>query len=146
MAQLSTLPVMDQGGFERPAPTFQMTTGQRAVLNNLRLAAMGCRVAARTDLFEACALLTLDGEDAKRTFVETFIKCLPGATQKQITWFAPGATELSFDESWVMRCLFCIWDGNASNLSFLLKSRIADADRRYIGYLLGRISEQFSKF
>lgn len=146
MAQLSTLPVMDQGGFERPAPTFLMTTGQRAVLNNLRLAAMGCRVAARTDLFEACALLTLDGEDAKRTFVETFIKCLPGATQKQITWFAPGATEQSFDESWVMRCLFCISDGNASNLSFLLKSRIADADRRYIGYLLGRISEQFSKF
>jgi len=145
MAQLSTLPMMEHGAFERPAPTFQMTLAQRAVLNHLRLAAMACRAAARTDLYEACALLTLDGEDAKRTFVETFLKCLPGATRKPITWFAPGAAELSFDESWVMRCLFCIWDDETSNLSFLLKSRITPADRRYIGFLLGRISDQFSQ-
>ncbi|SFT11616.1 hypothetical protein SAMN04488040_3243 [Sulfitobacter marinus] len=145
MAQLSTLHVMEQTAFERPAPTFDMTSGQRAILNQLRLSAMTCRAAARTDLFEACALLTMDGEDAKRTFVETFIKCLPAAAQKQITWFAPGTAELSFDESWVMRCLFCIWDNETSNLSFLLKSRITPADRRYIGFLLGRISDQFSQ-
>ncbi|MBB3995153.1 hypothetical protein GGR95_002804 [Sulfitobacter undariae] len=115
----------------------------RDLLNHLRLSAMGCRVAARTDLFEACALLTLEGEDAKRTFVATLVKCLPDAVNKPIKWFQPGASELSFDEAWVMRCLASIEDNDTSSLAFLLRSRIAAPDRRYIGYLLGRISEQF---
>jgi len=118
----------------------------RDLLNHLRLSAMGCRVAARTDLFEACALLSLEGEDAKRTFVATFVKCLPDAVHKQIKWFQPGADELSFDEAWVMRCIDSIEADDTASLTFLLRSRIAPSDRRYIGYLLGRISEQFPQF
>jgi len=117
----------------------------RAVLNQLRLSAMKCRAAARADIFEACALLTLDGEDAKRTFVSTFVRCLPTAAEKQITWYRPGTSEQSFDEAWVTRCISAIWSGDTSSLEFLLRSRVTPHERRYIGFLLGRISEQFSQ-
>lgn len=115
----------------------------RDTLNHLRLAAMACRAAARTDLFEACALLCLDGEDAKRTFVATFVKCLSEAVHAQVKWFQPGTRELSFDEAWVVRCLISIETADTASLRFLLGSRVDISDRRYIGFLLGRISEQF---
>jgi len=127
-------------------PAQQITATDRALLNQLRMAAMGCRAAARTDLFEACALLALDGEDAKRTFIDTFVKCLPDATRAPIKWFAPGTVEMSFDEAWVMRCVSRIVADDQDSLSFLLKSRIAPAERRYIGFLLGRISDQIANF
>ncbi len=127
------------------APAPQMTGQERSVLNSLRMAAMGCRVAARTDLFEACALLTVEGEDAKRTFVDTFVRCLSATLNKRIKWHSPGVTETSFDEAWVMRCLTSIWEEDNSSLTFLLTSRVPLADRRYIGFLLGRISEQFPR-
>lgn len=112
-------------------------------LNHLRLAAMECRAAARTDLFKACALLCLEGEDAKRTFVATFVKCLSAAVQAPVKWFQPGTRELSFDEAWMLRCLTSIDNDDTASLRFLLASRIGISDRRYIGFLLGRISEQF---
>jgi len=115
------------------------------ILNELRLSAMKCRAAARTDIFEACALLTLDGEDGKRTFIATFVTCLPTAVQKQIKWFQPGTGEHSFDEAWVMRCINAIETGDSSSIEFLLRSRVTPHERRYIGFLLGRISEQFSQ-
>lgn len=113
------------------------------LLNHLRMVALGCRASAKTNLFEACALLSLDGEDAKRTFADTLIKCLETSARRPITWFRPGVNELSFDEAWVMRCIACVRSGDADSLDFLLRSRIAASDRRYIGFLLGRISDQF---
>ena len=115
----------------------------RDILNRLRLCAMECRVAARVDLFEACALLTLEGEDAKRTFMATFVKCLSNAVHGPVKWYRPGAEEVTFDEAWVLRCLSTIEAGDTDSLSFLLRSQVAQDDRRYIGYLLGRISDQF---
>lgn len=117
----------------------------RDALNHLRMSALDCRVAARTDLFEACALLSLDGEDAKRTFAVTFVKCFPNAANTQIRWYRPGVAEFSFDEAWVLRCLTSIANDDESSLRFLLRSKIATNDRRYIGYLLGQISEQFAR-
>jgi hypothetical protein len=126
-------------------PTPNFSYGSYDVLNRLRLCAMGCRVAARTNLFEACALLTLEGEDAKRTFISTLIKCLSDAVHAPIKWYQPGASELTFDEAWVLRCLSSIEVGDTISLEFLLRSRVTPAARRYIGYLLGRISDQFAQ-
>lgn len=114
----------------------------RDTLNRLRLCAMECRVAARTDLFEACALLTLDGETAKHTFMSTFVKCLSDAVHAPVKWYQPGAKDVTFDEAWVLRCLSTMETGDTDSLSFLLRSQVAPRGRRYIGYLLGRISER----
>lgn len=117
----------------------------RPLLNHLRLSAMCYRSAARVDLFEACALLSIDGEAAKRTYAETFVACISDALGKRATWFSPGVDDVSFDEAWVLRCIDCIRSGNEDNLNFLLRARVSPAQRRYIGYLLGRISDQFSQ-
>lgn len=127
------------------APAQQITSRQRGLLNHIRMAGMACRVAARIDLFEACALLALDGQSAKRTFIETLVKCLSNSLHKRVTWYAPGTVELSFDEAWVMRCLSCIERNDVHSLTFLLRSRVQPSDRRYIGFLMGRISEQFTQ-
>lgn len=142
MVPLSTLPI--QTIEDRRAPVAKMD-GQRDLLNRLRMAGIGCRVAAHTDLFEACALLSLEGEDAKRTYVSTFVKCLSDAVHKQIIWFQPGSDEVSFDEAWIMRCIQSIAQNDHSSLEFLLRSRVALPDRRYIGFLMARISEQFTQ-
>lgn len=144
MVSLSTLPLPNDRHVPRHRDIDHLKANQCDVLNRLRMTAMGCRVAARTDLFEACALLSLDGETAKRTFVDTFVKCLSDAVHKPIRWFNPGVPELSFDEAWVLQCLTCIRNDDRASLKFLLKSRVAASDRRYIGFLLGRISEQFA--
>lgn len=139
MSNLPKLPVVEASATNF-VPTFD--ENYHCVLNRLRLCAMECRVAARADLFEACALLTLDGEDAKLTFMETFIKCLPDATRAPIKWYQPGATDITFDEAWVLRCLASIRKDDTSSLTFLLRSRITPSDQRYIGFLLVRISKQ----
>lgn len=127
---------------EQRQPARQISAGQRCILDQLRAASMACRVLARTDLYKACALLTVDGENARRTFVETFVRCLSASIHKQVIWFSPGVVELSFDEAWVMRCLACIEADHSGNLDFLLKSRVSAPHRRYIGFLLGRIAER----
>ena len=119
--------------------------GLHPVLNRLRLAAMACRVAARVDLFEACAVLTVSGEEAERTYVDTFVRGLPFARGRSVRWHRPGVRELSFDEAWVMRCLTSIESADEDSLSFLLRSRIKPAQRRYIGFLLGRIEATAAK-
>lgn len=124
-------------------PRTEVSDAQRALLNRLRLASMECRAAAHTDLFQACALLTLDGEDAKRTYITTFVKCLPNAVGKRIKWYRPGSDEISFDEAWIIRGITSIQGNDQNSLEFLLKSRIRAADRRYIGFLMARISDQF---
>ncbi|WP_299410755.1 hypothetical protein [uncultured Roseobacter sp.] len=129
---------------EQEATPPVLDIGAREVLTHLRMTALGCRAAARTDLFEACALLSLDGEDAKRTFVATLVKCLGSALNKSVVWYRPGVAELSFDEAWLMQCLRAFSTADATSLTFLLRSRVAAHDRRYIGFLLARISEQFT--
>ena len=119
-----------------------LTQAQMAVLNRLRRAAMGARVAARTDLFAASAALKLVGATATCGYMETFVRCLPDAMGRPVTWFVPGASEVSDDEAWAMRCLDRIAAGDEASLRFLLHTRIRAADRRNIGFLLGQIVDQ----
>lgn len=140
MVPLSTLPCAVS---DRRVPLPAAPDAQSDLLNRLRVAGMECRVAAHTDLYEACALLILDGESAKRTYLETLVKCLPDTVSKSFLWHSPGSAERSFDEAWIMRCLAAIQQGDTSSLDFLLRSRVAPVARRYIGFLMGRISEQF---
>ncbi|MFK7879439.1 hypothetical protein [Roseobacter sp.] len=115
----------------------------RKILTHLRLAALACRAAARTDIFEACALLSLDGENAKQSYTDTLVKCLGGALNTPIIWLRPGVEELSFDEAWLMRCFEKLASKENPNLNFLLCSRVAPSQRRYIRFLIARISDRF---
>ncbi|WP_298916948.1 hypothetical protein [uncultured Roseobacter sp.] len=143
MVSLSKLSVSPPRRQPRNEAAPAIDPGLRELVTHLRLVALECRTAARADLFEACALLNLDGETAKRTFAETLVKCLATAVSKQVIWYRPGVAELSFDEAWILRCVQAVRQDDQSSLRFLLGSRVAPPDRRYIGFLIAHISEQF---
>ncbi|WP_299368716.1 hypothetical protein [uncultured Tateyamaria sp.] len=128
----------------QPCPSNDVTE-HRALLNQLRVTGLRCRVAAHTDLIEACALLTLEGEEAQRTYLGTLVKCLPDALGRRCIWHTPGTQELSFDEAWFVQCITSIRKNDTDSIEFLLRSRIVAADRRYIGFLLAQISDQTAK-
>lgn len=115
------------------------------VLNHLRMAAMACRVAARTDLDRACALLIVEGEDAKRTFVNTLVSCLPRVLGRTIKWHTPGTADVSFDEAWLAQCFARLNAGDTDSFEFLLRSRVRPSDRRYVGFLIARTAEQIDQ-
>ncbi len=122
-----------------------MDVAQSAMLNRLRLAALACRVAAHTDLFEACAHLSTVGEHGARTYLDTLVACLPNATGRRVLWYRPGTKALSFDEAWVLRCLDAIARADEDSLAFLLRSQVAAQDARLIGHLLTQVAAQVDK-
>ncbi len=115
-------------------------------LNHLRFVAMQCRSMPRTDLFKACALLH-GAEDANRqAHAEALVRCLPEALGKPARLLAPGVSETTFDENWLMQLGSASARGDASSMAFLLNSRVGKENRRLIRFLVGRISECFSLY
>lgn len=144
MAPLLKLNHQDARHAIKPADIFGLDARSREILTHLRIVALRCRAAARTDLFEACALLSLDGENAKQSFADTLMRCLGATLNRPTTWFRPGVSELSFDEAWLMRCFEKAATGDTANLQFLLRSRVAPHNQRYIGFLIAGISDRFA--
>lgn len=130
---------------QEPGDVAPLDEASRAVLNQLRLVALDCRAAARTDLFEACALLSMNNNVARTAHADALMKCLPQATGKTPKILRPGVSEVSFDEAWIMRLVACIWRGDTDSFEFLLRSRVQPWARRNIGFLIKSLSEQFSQ-
>lgn len=123
------------------APTDSSDT---AFLNHIRFTALGCRAKAKADLFEACALLTVNKTQSFKAHAEALMSCLDDALAKRSTFFRPGTQERSFDESWLLQLAAAISRADEASIAFLLNSRIDRRHHRHIRFLVGRISEQFS--
>ena len=115
-----------------------------AFLNHLRFVAMACRVKPRTDLFEACALLKVERSATRDAHAEALMRCLSEAFGKPARLYAPGTTEQTFDEQWLMRLGMACGQGDEDSARFLLSSRVAFENRRLVRFLIGRIAECFS--
>lgn len=115
-----------------------------AFLNHLRFVAMECRVKPRTDLFEACALLKVERSASRDAHAEALMRCLGETFGKPARLFAPGTTEQTFDEQWLMRVGIACGQGDEDSTRFLLSSRVAFENRRLVRFLIGRIAECFS--
>lgn len=115
-----------------------------AFLNHLRFVAMACRVKPRTDLFEACALLKVERSASRDAHAEALMRCLSEAFGKPARLYAPGTTEQTFDEQWLMRLGMACGQGDEDSAHFLLNSRVAFENRRLVRFLIGRIAECFS--
>ncbi|MEL7107595.1 MAG: hypothetical protein AAGM21_16870 [Pseudomonadota bacterium] len=115
-----------------------------AFLNHLRFVAMECRVKPRTDLFEACALLKVERSASRDAHAEALMRCLSEAFGKPARLFAPGTTEQTFDEQWLMRLGMACGEGDEDSARFLLSSRVAFENRRLVRFLIGRIANCFS--
>ena len=85
-------------------PALAADPGALAFLNHLRFVAMACRVKPKTDLFEACALLTVERSASREACADALMRCLGEAFGKPARLYAPGTAELTFDENWLI-CL-----------------------------------------
>ena len=127
-----------------PHPAAQIKAEWRGVLNELRMIALDCRVAARTDLFEACAVLSNKKAVARDAFSQALMKSLPDAIRKKPVFYQPGTVAQSFDEAWLMRLLIAARTGDADSFAFLIRSRVPKMYQRNIAFLIHGISEQAS--
>ncbi|MEM6408010.1 MAG: hypothetical protein AAF700_06280 [Pseudomonadota bacterium] len=114
-----------------------------AFLNHLRFVAMSCRVKPRTDLFEACALLKVDTAASRDAHAEALMRCLSEALGKPARLYSPGVQEFTFDEQWLMQLGRACARGDEDSLRFLLSSRVAFENRRFMRFLVGRIADCF---
>ncbi len=117
----------------------------RPLLNHLRVVALKCRVSARTDLFEACAMLSTDKSVARAAHAETLMKCLAQATGKRPVMFRPGAEEVSFDEAWLARMVLAAATGDTDSFEFLIRSRVPHWARRNLAFLIHAVAAEFDK-
>ncbi|MEP5762274.1 MAG: hypothetical protein ABJ327_23760 [Litoreibacter sp.] len=124
-------------------PVFTFGPEARNLLNHLRVAALGCRAAARADLFEACAVLSTSESVSQNAYAETLMKCLGQALEKTPITYRPGVEDISFDEAWLLQAAQSAGDGDWHSFEFLLRSRVPHRSRRNLASLIVSISEQF---
>ncbi|WP_156788428.1 hypothetical protein [Roseobacter sp. CCS2] len=124
-----------------PAPV-TLPGGWLNMLNALRIVALKCRVAARTDLFEACALISNSPSAARDAYAQALLRCVREAVETKPVFFQPGTKEISFDEAWLIRALMAAKQGDSDSLTFLIRSRVRADHRRHISFLINGIAAQ----
>ena len=129
---------------DAPRPAALIPGEWRGVLNALRVVALQCRVAARTDLFEACALISNKEHAGQDAFAQALFKCLSEAINGKPVFHRPGTVEMSFDEAWLIRALMASKQGDRDTVSFLIRSRVSKMHQRHIAFLIKGMSDQFA--
>jgi len=138
MAQHAFHPQLAAPAPETPGPTLS----QQATLTFLRLVGARCRVMARTDLFRACAMLGEDQMRAAEAVATALIRGLTGAGGLgALRLYQPGATDLSFDERWLLAAISAAARDDVDSLTFLLARRLPKHSRRQFGFLLRALSD-----
>lgn len=125
-------------------PSVPPATETMSYLNHLRFAAMQCRAKPRTDLFEACALLKVEKSASRDAYADALMRCLSEALGKPARLFAPGTTELTFDEQWLLALGQACVRGDEDSQRFLLSSRVGFQNRRLVRFLVGQIADCFA--
>ncbi len=114
----------------------------QALLDDLRLISRTCRVAARTDLFKACKMLSNKRAVARDAHAYALFRCLPQAANHPMTFYRPGTTEVGFDEAWLMRAIAAKAQDDTNSFIFLIRSRILAQHQRQIAFLVSGIAAQ----
>ncbi|MEM9577405.1 MAG: hypothetical protein AAF999_10375 [Pseudomonadota bacterium] len=127
-----------------PGPAQSLSPEAVNFINHLRFISMGCRSKRSTSLFEACALLHVEKSASREAYADALMRCLDEALGKRTRLFAPGTTELSFDESWLVRLGLASAMKDEGSVDFLLRSRVGREHRRLVRYLVAQISKCFS--
>ena len=128
-----------------PVPLPQPVVPAPQMLNMLRFVAMRCRAKRRTGLFEACALLHVTRSASLEAHAEALVRCLSEVLGTTPRLHAPGISETSFDEAWLVQLGQAIDRQDKNSVAFLMRSRIAPEHRRLVLYLMQRITEYFSQ-
>lgn len=125
---------------ERPTSSLS----NQSYLNFLRFVALDCRAKARADIFEACALLSLEKSTSQVAHADALMRCLDQALGKRAVLYRPGTEETSFDEDWLLELGRAIARGDEQSTTFLIFSRVRPQSRRHVRFFMGGITECFS--
>lgn len=101
----------------------------------LRVLAPKCRAAARIDLFKACALLTLNRDQAAQAYAEALVRTLSQGLGRMPVLHRVGSAELSFDEAWLAALFAAQARGDEGSFTFLIRCRLGRHAARPIGFL-----------
>ncbi len=132
MTGLAHVPVQRRQHAQLP----QAAPRHAEVLEAYRRAALQCRTAPRSDLFEACALLSVNPDMGRDAFATALIKGLQSALPKAPVLLRPGEPAQSFDEAWLLAALAACADEDWDSLAFLMRSRLGRAHQRNIAFLI----------
>lgn len=127
--------------------TFEVASAPAGMglLNELRFVAMNCRTKPQTNLFEACALLQTNRDRSRQAHAEALMRCLNEALGQNARLHAPGVSELTFDDAWLLRLGTAAADQDDASLSFLLRSRVSLEHQRLVRFLIQRIADSFAQ-
>ncbi|QQA43804.1 hypothetical protein [Pelagovum pacificum] len=133
--------------FDTAPPPVQRPAGESGeFLAHLRLAALACRAAPRTDLFEACATLAISRERAPEAHARVLMRTLAQALPHRPRLHRPGTEETSFDEQWLVALFRAIRAEDDDSFEFLLRSRVPVHVRRNIAFLVRSAAGAVDKF
>lgn len=132
--------------FDQPSGDAVVPDDWRTTLNALRVVALSCRVAARDDLFQACAMLSQTKAVARDAHARALVKCLREALGKAPIFYRPGEKHMSFDEAWLLRLIAATEANDGDSVTFLIASRIPPIHRRHIAFLARGIAAQAINF
>lgn len=138
--ELTKRQILLDAAFEGKVAAPTVNIAPRDILGTLRSAALGCRARPRTDLFEACAMLSLTPRVSGSAFLEALMRCLDQALDHAPVFYRPGVTEVSFDEAWLLRALETANQGNNDSFSFLIRSRVPSLYHRNMRYLIAGVA------
>ncbi|MEX3014483.1 hypothetical protein [Gymnodinialimonas hymeniacidonis] len=117
-------------------------TVDRPALAFLRVMAARNRCLGRSDLFEACAALSIDPAQEAEALAQALFSGFSGqGDMPRLRLYQPAADELSFDERWLMSALDAAQRGDTDSLTFLLARRVPNHARRNIAFLLNALGK-----
>lgn len=109
---------------------------RRDVIDELREASWRCQAQPRIDLFEACAMLSRDRTRSRMAFRDALLRTLAEGLDRRAIFYRPNASDLSFDERWLMALIDAVERGDDHSLAFLSASRLKPHTRRQVLFLV----------
>ncbi|MEL6913116.1 MAG: hypothetical protein AAFP13_01315 [Pseudomonadota bacterium] len=96
----------------------------RPLLNRVRFLAQKCRAEARLDLAVACAAIHACPERSLDAVATSMVRVLAEAVDGHVSFRAPGAVDMSFDEEWLLRLVDRAIARDTVSVEFLLRRRV----------------------
>jgi hypothetical protein len=108
----------------------------------LRVLAPACRAKARLDLFQACAMLAMDRDQAAQAYAEALVRTLHQGLGRAPVLHRVGEAEMSFDERWLAALFDAQARGDDDSFAFLIRRRLTRGATRQIGFLVAALARR----
>ncbi|MCB8837685.1 hypothetical protein [Aurantimonas sp. VKM B-3413] len=112
-----------------------LVEAERDELNRLRWLALKSRLAPRPDVERACLLLASEANVSLERFGIAFFRALSDTASRGMSFYRPGARDLSDDEIWLMRLVAAWRAGEERAAGALIAWRVEPKARRWLRFL-----------